>query len=567
MPDQATASRVRYRFSPLERRGVIAGWRGGQIASVATGMVVAVFAIRSRPSIGGIVLAVLFVAAAVGVAFWPVQGRTGEQWFPLAVRWLWASATGRELLLAPGPGSGHLTAVVPDPLAPEASPLRPSPTGRSRSGGSGGRRSGGHGVGGPGARAGLGGGRRGVRTGRSVGTASGPFDRLEVVGAAGASGDPSAEMGVVHDGRARTATAVLAVRGHSFALLGPADQDAQIAAWARFLASLAREGSDVHRVQWTESCLPDDGAAVRRHWADHAVLGPDSDAGLSYRALVDELAPVTRRHQVLVALSVSASRSSRSIRAAGGGTGGLVTVLGREVLSVERALDAADIEVEGVLGPRALRRVIGEAFAPAGGAVQRSHQGHGAGPGHPEPLEAGDRADGPAGSWPWPMAVESHWDAVHTDGTWHATYWIAEWPRVDVTPDFLGPLLFSPLRRTITLTMEPVSPSKAARQVAQARTADIADGELRRRGGFLTTARHTREKAGVEERDVELADGHAQYRFTGYVTVTADSRPELVDACSAVEQAAGQARVELRQLYGEQDVAFTCALPLGRGLA
>ena len=68
------------------------------------------------------------------------------------------------------------------------------------------------------------------------------------------------------------------------------------------------------------------------------------------------------------------------------------------------------------------------------------------------------------------------------------------------------------------------SPSRAARQVAQARTADLADGELRRRGGFLVTARHTREKESVEDRDHELADGHAQFRFSGYVTVTTDTR-------------------------------------------
>ena len=48
---------------------------------------------------------------------------------------------------------------------------------------------------------------------------------------------------MVIDGRARTATAALAVRGHSFALLGSGDQDGQIAAWARVLSSLAREGS------------------------------------------------------------------------------------------------------------------------------------------------------------------------------------------------------------------------------------------------------------------------------------------------------------------------------------
>jgi hypothetical protein len=103
--------------------------------------------------------------------------------------------------------------------------------------------------------------------------------------------------------------------------------------------------------------------------------------------------------------------------------------------------------------------------------------------------------------------------------------------------------------------------------VTQARTADIADGELRHRHGFLVTARQTREKESVEERDVELADGHTQYRFSGYVTVTTESRDELRAACAAVEQAAGQARVELRLLFGEQDVAFTCSLPLGRGLS
>ena len=115
------------------------------------------------------------------------------------------------------------------------------------------------------------------------------------------------------------------------------------------------------------------------------------------------------------------------------------------------------------------------------------------------------------------------------------------------------------------MIMEPISPSRAARQVAQARTADLADGELRRRGGFLVTARHTREKESVEERDVELADGHAQYRFSGYVTVTADSRDELAAACVAVEQATGQAGIELRLLYGAQDVAFACSLPVGPG--
>ena len=240
-------------------------------------------------------------------------------------------------------------------------------------------------------------------------------------------------------------------------------------------------------------------------------------------------------------------------------------MLGREVVSLERALAGTDVVVDGVLGPGSLGRVIREASCrlPLTAGAGRGAGGHGGGSGGDH---VGPDGETPPG-WPWPMAVEAQWDAVRTDATWHATYWISEWPRVEVGPDFLGPLLFLPLRRTIALTMEPVSPGRAARQVAQARTADIADGELRRRSGFLVTARHRRERESVDGRDAELADGHAQYRFSGYVTVTADSRPELDAACTAVEQAAGQSGIELRLLYGEQDVAFTCSLPLGRGLA
>ena len=518
--------RVRYRFSPLERRGVIAGWRGGQIAAVASSLAVGVLALRWRPSVAGVLVALAAVGAGVTLAFWPLRGRTAEQWLPLAARWV-AGRVGGGRQFAPGPRAGHRVSFRPGRTGPDgyAVDRAPAPASAPK---------------------------------RSV------FGGLTLESVPLGPGSSGRELGVVIDRPSRTATVVLSVRGHSFALLGPSDQDARIATWARVLSALAREGSDVHRIQWIESCLPDDGRSVRDHCARHAVLGGDTPAGRSYRALVDESCPVTRRHRVLLALSIHTSRSSRSIRAAGRGMAGVGGVLTREVLALHRALDGADIEVDGVLGPRALARAMGEAYAPAGPAPDREDRADRDEPEHRVPADDTDR---PGPPWPWPMAVEPHWDAVRTDATWHATYWIAEWPRVEVTPDFLGPILFSSLRRSVVLTMEPVDPTRAARQVAQARTADIADGELRRRGGFLVTARHSREQAGVEERDTELADGHAQYRFSGYVTVTADTRSELTAARLALEQAAGQARIELRLLFGEQDLAFSCTLPLGRGLS
>jgi len=507
LPDGA-ASRVRYRFPPLERRGVIAGWRAGQVAAVAVGLVLAVLSVRSRPSLAGVALASVWVGGGVALAFWPVAGRTGEQWLPVVIRWGWVGVTGHRFEPAHGPATGTLVDVPP--ASGDGSP-------------------------------------RWIASRRDP-VAHSVFDGLRLV----AAEDGGSGMGVLVDERARTVTAVLEARGHSFALLAPPEQDARVAGWARALASLAREGSSVHRLQWVETCLPDDGGAVRSHFDDHRVLGDDAAAVRSYRRLLAESSPVTRRHRVLVAVSVHRGRAARVIRASGGGLDGALVVLGREVGAVAAALAAADVGIDGLLDRDGLADTLAGAMRPAppGGA-----------PGGPV---------APAGvplREPWPMGTGTGWESVRTDGTWHATYWVAEWPRVDVHPDFLGPVLFAPLRRTLSLVMEPVDPTRAARQVAQARTAGLADGELRRRNGFLSTARHTRERQSADDRDSELTDGHAQFRFSGYLGVTADSAEDLVESCAALEQAAGQARLDLRRLYGQQDAALLCLLPIGRGLS
>ena len=76
----------RYRFGPLERRGLVAGWRGGQIAVVAVALVLAVGILRARPSAAGAAAAFVSVAVGVATATWPVAGRTAEQWAPEAAR-------------------------------------------------------------------------------------------------------------------------------------------------------------------------------------------------------------------------------------------------------------------------------------------------------------------------------------------------------------------------------------------------------------------------------------------------------------------------------------------------
>ncbi len=507
-----TAERARYRFGPLERRGLVAGLRGGQIAGVSAGLLVALGALHASPGAAGAAAALVAVAVAVACSFWPVAGRTPEEWVPTLVRW------GADRFRASSPDGGR-------------------PAGRS------------------------------ILAGLDVLDAPGP---ASLPGPVPAPGDRR-RYGVLRDRRARTFTAVMAVRGHGFALLGPEEKERRVGSWAAVLASLARQGSAVHRLQWLATAMPDDGGGVRDFLALRGLADAGSRPRRSYEQLLLAAGAVTRRHEVLVAVQVHAGRTAgRAVRAAGGGDAGACSVLLREVANLARMLADADVEVEAVLSPRSLLDVLcrltdRHPITAAGPARARQARRRG-------PTRPAARAVAPTPTVPTPTPVPdppmvAEWSRVRTGPTWHATYWIAEWPRVDVGPDFLGPLLLGPVRRTVSVVLEPEAPMAALRQVAQARTADLADTELRRRGGFLVTARRAREAELVSRREAELAEGHGAFRFTGYVTVTAPDPKSLEDGCAATEQAAGQALLELRRLYGDQQRALTCALPLARGLA
>jgi hypothetical protein len=120
--------------------------------------------------------------------------------------------------------------------------------------------------------------------------------------------------------------------------------------------------------------------------------------------------------------------------------------------------------------------------------------------------------------------------------------------------------------RTVALTMEPVSPLRAIRSVEAARTSAAADEELRSRAGFVTTKRQQREQDSLADHERDLSDGHAFYRFAGFITVTAPTSEELSIACGEIEEAAGRSFLDIRRMNGRQDAAFTYTLPLCRGL-
>jgi hypothetical protein len=103
------------------------------------------------------------------------------------------------------------------------------------------------------------------------------------------------------------------------------------------------------------------------------------------------------------------------------------------------------------------------------------------------------------------------------------------------------------------------------RRAEHDRTSGAADAELRRRHGFAVTERARHEHETTARRERELAEGHASFRFSGYVAVTATDEHALASACGRVEQAAALAQLELHRLYGSQEEGLSFTLPTGRG--
>jgi hypothetical protein len=365
----------------------------------------------------------------------------------------------------------------------------------------------------------------------------------------------ASQLGIVKDRRSGTFTGVLTVRGRSFALLDAPEKSRRLSSWAGILSGLARETAPIHRIQWVERTVPDPGDDIGGYLKGNIAVALDSPLARSYLEVVDEAGPTTQEHEVFVALQISAARAGRAIKAAGGGDLGACEVLRRELTSLSTNLIGTDVMVEGALTPRLLAHALRTGFDP------RCRSGL-ASLANADPARRGTSLAN-AG----PMASEETWSNYRTDDAFHATYWIAEWPRVDTDPDFLAPLLLRTERmRTVSLTMEPVSPLKAIRSVEAARTSAAADEELRHRAGFAQTVRRSREQDSLADHERDLSDGHAFYRFSGFITVTAASSMELVSACGEIEEAAGRSFLDVRRLNGEQELAFTYTLPLCRGL-
>ncbi len=346
--------------------------------------------------------------------------------------------------------------------------------------------------------------------------------------------------------------AVLSVTAEPFVLADPDEMAGRRDAWGAILAALARPGSSVVRVQWITRSAPL-GPRARSRYVAAEVCGQTGEPSVrSYLELVDAVARDAQEYDLLIAIGVGARRAHTRRPGA------------RRDPRPQQALDAAaqvaeQIAASGLGSARMMRpdelteaiRVGGD--PTAGDLISDSPHGPDA-----LPLDPDD---------PGPMAAHESWGAYRCDGAWHATFWISQWPRGEADADVLAPLVLAgrPGRAT-SVVMQPRDPARAVREAEQARLQSAADDELRERAGFMGSVRRRRQQAAISAHERELADGHAAYRFCGYVTVSEPTRDGLEAACVALATSAQLARCEVRRLWGEQAAGLGCTLPLCRGL-
>jgi hypothetical protein len=352
---------------------------------------------------------------------------------------------------------------------------------------------------------------------------------------------------MVHDPHRRTLTAVARVAHPSFLLLSPAEQDRRVAGWGRVYAACCQSGR-IARVQVLERAMPDSGQALRSWWQRAGHRDGGWAAG-QYEQLLDGAGPAAERHETTVSFALDLARVRREVRAEGGGIDGAAAVLRRELTAAVVALRSAGITVDGWVQPDELAVMLRLAYDPAAS--------HLAGSGGGRDLAA-------AG----PVFVDEHLDHLRSDSGVHAVYWIAEWPRSDVYPTFLSSVILSAgVRRATSLVARPLTPAQALRAVRKERVEYQTDAAHRARIGQLSDLGAEQEWADVTQRERDLAAGHGDLRFAGFLAVTAPDLEALAAARAGIEQAAAQAGCQIRLLVGQQAQAFTAAaLPLCRGL-
>ena len=328
--------------------------------------------------------------------------------------------------------------------------------------------------------------------------------------------DPTTGACLIHDPHQQTLTAIVKVTHAAFILLDLADQQRRVDTWGRVLATCCRSGR-IARLQILERTLPDSGSGLADWWARH---GRDDGSWTAriYQDLIQRAGPASERHVTTISVALDMRAAHRAIRAAGGGLKGAATVLNQEMNTLTTALRTADLNPGAWLDTEQIAFMLRTAYDPQSASLLETN-----------PHLGRDLAA--AG----PLAIRETWTGLRTDTAYHTVLWISEWPRTQIFPGFLAPLILSAgIRRTFSLTCTPLSADTAARDIRRKKTEHIADAAQRAKIGQIEDAAQTAEYHDILQQEADLVSGHGIMRYTGLISISAPTEDDLAAAAAAL---------------------------------
>ncbi len=343
-----------------------------------------------------------------------------------------------------------------------------------------------------------------------------------------------------------TYCAVMQLGAMPFVLRSVEERVNQLNRWGLVLGSLVREHSTLSRIQLLHRTAPGAARDNRSWFARHAdPESPFFDEALAEQ--IDRRPPTEHENFVVVQVSMTKIGRRNAVRRGGGDVDlGAMTILAAEVERLRAELHEI-LPGAAVLSPGGVAAVMRAAYDPE---ARRFHDGH----------EVSWDSVSPSHERETPTHYE-------TQQFCHVTFAVRHFPRLPVDCGFQIPLILEArAAHCYSIVLEPVAPSRALRAAKSARTADLGDAQMRAARGFIETASRRNQRMGIERREQELAEGHREFVYAGYITVSAEGVDALEAAIADVEDCALRSHLDLQRLVGEQGPAFSFTLPLCRGL-
>lgn len=335
--------------------------------------------------------------------------------------------------------------------------------------------------------------------------------------------------------------------------------------WATVLASFTQRPG-VKRITLQERTLPTTIRPARDHY-DHITrthhLDEHSPVAVNYREVMDLAERYAVAHRNYLTFTLDLVALGAQIKALGGGKTAILSLAGIEARNLGDALRQARIHVRAWLTVRdvaALARVVFDrAFAPD--LQNRATEDAGV-----DPVAIG------------PMYIEEpkgRNGIVYTDSGVHTTLWIHEWPRSDAPVGFLSPIVFARMPHTgdaithiFSLVLTPVPVNKALKRIRDEKKVWRGNEKLRAKRGADGSAADAADWDALEKQEQEIVAGHGEFRYGGYLTLTAPDEEQLDHALAGIRNALSRAGMEAQVLYCQQAEALMVnAIPTGQGLS